>query len=467
MVNPTADDIDNYHRLCAKYGTIIHAAQISSLFKQNGFDYKKTMDELECMLYTGDYVPVPEDEDRSDFNDGDKVMYECDSEAYADDAQVIAEVEAAAAAAGLNEVAAGQLADEFIHTGKVCDEQGKPQAIMPAQLTAIENASIAEWLPQKEELCMNWLATGFCCDKECQDLHTLYGVRCPRGPVCSKSDCLFVHTTIVNQCSRVREQLGISLRRPDEPQDEESIMAASKAISNARLPSREALAAAFPQTRLPSDLTKCAASAPTSKEEQDALKRDILFSDQDMGDFVAIDQEDKSSGEELFCAPKLIWSSQMPFLERYRAFNNEQEIHIRMRLYHLNAALACPANAVEERKQHLTKALAHLKRERYLALQLDSHHILMANAHYGVFHDTDERVLYLYTLSVCEARDLLTKLFNGTSRSNHTFFVFGPKTRSQESTDVTLDDVRKFCDADGVTVVHSHDDGDDVLQLCY
>ena len=91
----------------------------------------------------------------------------------------------------------------------------------------------------------------------------------------------------------------------------------------------------------------------------------------------------------------------------------------------------------------------------------------MANAHYGVFHDTDERVLYLYTLSVCEARDLLTKLFNGTSRSNHTFFVFGPKTRSQESTDVTLDDVRKFCDANGVTVVHSHDDGDDVLQLCY
>ena len=471
MVNPTADDIDNYHRLCVNYGTVIHAAQISSLFKQNGFDYDKTVEDLECMLNAGEYVPVPEDVDGSDFGEDDRVMYGCDGDAYGDDddMEAMAEAEAAAAVAGLGQIAAGPLADEYIHTGKVCDEQGRPQTILPAQLSAIESSSVVDSLPPKEELCMNWLATGFCRDKGCQDLHTLYGVRCPRGQVCDKPGCLFVHTTILNQCSRAQDQLGISLRRPDEPQDNESIMSAFRAIEDAPLPSKQALAAAFPQKILPPGLTDRAASAPQDKKQQDELKKTIDDSDVAAGEFVPIDQEDKSDGEALFCAPKLLWSSQMPFLEKYRAFNNEQEIHIRMRLFHLNAALACPANAAADRNQHLAKALTHFDRERYLSLPLDRFHMLMANAHYAVFHDTNERVLYLYTLSVCEARDLLTKIFKGTPRRNDTFFVFGRKSRSQDSTDVILDDVRKFCDANGVTVVSTRDgdDGDDVLVLCH
>lgn len=468
MVNPTADDIDNYHRLCVNYGTVIHAAQISSLFKQNGFDYDKTVADLECMLNAGEYVPVLDDMDGSDFGEEDEVMYGRDGDAYGDDMDAIEEAEVAAAVAGLDQIAAAPMADEYIHTGKVCDAQGIPQAIMPSQLSAIENASVAESLPPKEELCMNWLATGFCRDEACEDLHTLYGVRCPRGPTCTNPGCLFVHTTIMNQCSTAREKVGITLRRPDEPQDDESIMAAFNAINNAHLPSKQALANAFQHTSVPSGLTDRVASAPQNKAEQEKLKKTIDDRSMVAGEFVPIDPEDKSVDEALFSAPKLIWSSQMPFLEKYRAFNNEQEIHIRMRLYHLNAALACPPDAAEERKQHLTKALIHFDRERYLSLPLDSFKLLMGNANYGVFHDTDESVLYLYTLSVCEARDLLTKLFKDTPRNNHTFYVFGRTSRSQESIDVILDDVRKFCDANGVTVVNSHPGADDdVLVLRY
>ena len=458
MGNPTAEDIDNYHRLCVEYGTVINAAQISSLFKENEFDYMKTKNELECMLQTGDYYPVPKDSDGSDFCEEDQEAYE-DGDGSGDYMEFM--VEAATAAAGDMETkSVAAMAFEYICTGKVCG-----QMVMPEQLSVIENASIVKSLPGQEGLCMNWLMTGFCCDEKCEYLHTLYGVKCKHEQGCENAICPFVHTTIMNQYTRVRDKLGMSLRRPDDPQDDDSIMAADQAIQDSPIPSRDELRAAFPHRILPPSLTEQSAGVPQDEKEQEDLKKKITDMDLNAGrEFEVIDGENKIEDESSFQAPKQIWSSQIPFLEKYRAFNNEQEIHIRMRLLHLHAALACPPYAKAEREQHLTKALFHFNRERYLSLQLDRYNLLMANAHYAVFDETNERVLYLYTLSVCEARDLLIKLFKDQPRKERTYFVFGRTSRREGSTDVILDDVRKFCAANGVTVVSGHDD---VLQLRY
>jgi len=445
---PTPDDVDNYHRLCVEFGMDIHQSIIADMFKQFDFDFNKTQCILRGMAEDEDYIPNQIVDD-DDFNEDDMNAYEDPTEEPL-------------------ELPLEYITQQYISFGKICDdpEEKDPRtaasarAIMPNELNAIETRAPKSVLPKIDCVCRNWLQSGYCEKEDCPFLHTLYGVVCEKES-CFDECCPFVNKSISSQYIQVREQLGKELRRPDEPMPKYA-KAAWEAFEKAECPTLENLQKAFPDESFPEEIADVSLCVwPETETEDDVkVKQALMKVDKEAGEWKLI-------AEDSFCDEKIkyfglvtLWSSKVPFIEMFRAYNNELEIHGRMRMFHLCAAMK---SSGDEAKEHLRLARIHYNWERYFTRNSDVINLHMGNAHYGSFFDTNEHVLYLYNLSVTESRDLLNKLFTAPKRNSSKFFVFAMKSREEFFHHVTLDDIRKFCEAKGIKVTNHGD----ILEFVY
>ena len=439
---PTQDDIDNYHRLCVEF-VGIHPSVVSESFKQFGFDYEKTR----CIL-RGKLESTEEDDDQFEDLLDDSFDQE-DRDAYASDDSSV-------------ELPADYLTQQYIFFGKVCDDPKDPKSsrhIMPDELEIVESSTLRQVLPGTEYLCRDWLQSGFCEDKECPFLHSLYGVSCKKEAACQDDCCPFVHTTITQQILKVREKLGLELRRPDEPTSKYD-RAAWEAFEKVKCPSLDQLKAAFPGEQIPEDFADVALCVWPEGEEDQKVVQAIEKADKSAGERILIGTDTIDDKTISYFGLERLWSSKIPFLDMFRAYNNEIEIHGRMRMFHIDAAVKCKG---DEAKEHLRLARIHYDRERFLTRGSDSYFLNMSNPYYASFSDSNERVLYLYGLTVTETREILNQLFNGTKRQQLKFFVFAMQSREQYFHFVTLEDIRKYCQAKGIVVT----DHGDVLEFLY
>ena len=388
MGNPTQEDLDNYHRLCVMFGEFVDAAQISMIFKQNDFDYEASARELEMLFeFAGadEAMAAPCD----DFTDEDRSAY-CDDKPFAE----------------------------------ITPKMEHDSSLLPS-------------LPLPEQVCIEWLTVGYCDNPYCKDLHTLYGVRCPAGVGCTDTKCPFVHTTVADQCLRAKTKLGIVLQPERESVAGSSTMTeqwmeAAKAMQRQARPMPEELrrACALVGCELPFDVASDFPEPIDDPQEAAELVQRVQKRTEAAGEGVEICSGVAGADHSAFVAPRKLWSSSVPFLDRYRARNNESVIHSRLRLYHLGQAVkAADKGDRAAAQQHLERARLHYERQAYLLVPQQWYGLLMANAHFGVFGETDERALFLYTLNVCEARDLLKKVFAPEARSKERprrYFVLVP-----------------------------------------
>ena len=450
---PTQDDIDNYHRLCVEF-VQIHASVVSNCFKENNFDYDKTRCILRGMILNDeDYLPGLQE--TGAFGEDDLRAYDEPDSAASVTSEPVS-------------LPLAYLTQDYILNGAIHDDPDSQETrpLMPNELEAIEHARSddpeAQLFAPFGYVCPNWLRAGFCDDKECKMLHSLYGVACPDGKTCTNQDCCsLVHETILQQCTSVREKFGMELRRPDEPELKYN-RAAWEAFKATKCPSLDELRKAFPGEVFPDDFADvdlCSwpwpeEETPEDKAVAEQIERDDKASGEKklLGSMVIPPDDQEPPREVKFYGLSSLWTVKYPLVEKFRACNNEMEIHGRMRMFHIGAALKCKGS---EAAEHLRLARIHYNRERYLGRDSDSFLLHMANDRCAVFDDTKECVLYLYGASVCEAREILNQLING-SHPQIRCFVFSMLTREQYFHFVTLDDVRKFCDAKKIPVV-SHD----------
>jgi len=446
MSRPNQDDIDNYHRLCVDFPGI-GPSTVSKLFKECGFDYPKTRSILEGMLQYEDWQDEYYEDDEREFGEEDRNAYVDEDPGLDDPLDMPIEY----------------LTQQYISCGKIHENPEKmdeARPIMANELDAIENRAPKDHLPSSDSVCRSWLQAGFCDDPECSLLHTLYGVLCPED-LCVNDHCVLVHKSIADQLIKAREKLGIEIQRPDEPPSKFA-RAAFDAFNAVKCPPVEKLREAFPGETIPDDFTEVEQCWwPETETPKDVeLAKKLEEEDKASGEWILIDKdwcEEAVAGKEChdpkYFALGHVWKSKFPFVEKFRAYYNEIEIHGRMRLFHCDAALKCTG---EEAQKHLNLARIHYNRERYLNRLCPEYHLHMGNAHYGVFDDTKERVLYLYDLTVVETREMLRQLFEGKERQQLHFFVFCMLSREKYFHFVTIDDIRKYCDNKGIKYI-DHD----------
>jgi len=442
---PSQDDIDNYHRLCVEFVPTIHPSVVSNMFKQCNFDFQKARCILRGM--------AEEAEDAGqDFFEPEGAHFGADDmDAYDEDgSEAMLPID--------------YLTHEYFTFGKIHEDPENPDSarpIMPEELEAIESSAPREALPKADSLCHDWLDMGFCNNEECPYLHSLYGIACKDGATCTDSRCPFVRTTISSQSLFVREEFGLEFRRPDEPASKYD-KAAYEAFYKVKCPSVEELKSAFPGESFPKDFADVELCEWPEQETDDDKKvaQKIMDEDKASGELITIGEDSFEDGVVTYKGICGLWNSKLPFLEKFRARYNEMEIHARMRMFHISAAVKCKG---DEGKEHLRLARIHYNRERFLGSGSDSVVLHMGNSHYASFNDTNERVLYLYGVTVAETRDLLKQLFNGPKRGQFKFFVFAMESREQYFHFVTLDDIRKYCKAKDIAVT----DHGDILEFVF
>jgi len=444
---PTLDDIDNYHRLCVEFENIIHQSTISNLFKQCDFDFQKTLCILRGMAEDDDVgYSQPEPEGDGSFDDDDKEAYVYGSMFEPPDLPI------------------DYLTLQYILTSQICDnpeDKDSARPIMPNEMIAIESAKdVKKILPKIDSVCRQWLLTGFCDEEGCQFLHSLYGVVCKDWVLCTDKCCPFVHSTIDEQIVRASEKLGMKICRPDEPRSKFA-KAAIEAFEMVKCPSLDEVKQAFPGEKFVgdfADVARCVWPEPNEETEDDKkIARDMMMEDKAAGTWKIVGEERFEDASIKYHALERFWNSKVPYLEMLRAYNNEIEIHGRMRMFHIAEAVKSGS------KEHLKLARIHYNRECFLSRDSSDVFLHMANAHYGIFSDTNERVLYLYGVTVTETRDILKQLFDGAKPQQLKFFVFAVKSREEYTHFVTLDDIRKYCKAKGIAVT----DHEGLLEFVY